>query len=497
MAGGSVFSSYTKKTGFAYIFNLVVGVGALALPKQFAATGVILASTALLWLASLAFLTITFMVESMATANAVVLTSSEAAAIVASEKSEREPLRSPGDPPHENIPPSRSPDMPLGGTPAPQNAEAGAYDTTNPFAILQKFEMSQMAVLFLGHRGKIAFYAVLVIYLFGDLAIYAVSVPLSLVRVTGPFAGWTSLATYRIYLLIFALLMIPFSFFDMNSSKYLQIATLALRNFCFFLMVVLGLVFIGEGNGASESEVPFFTIGGLPRILGVALYAFMCHHSLPSIVQPIRNKSRMFRMFFGDFVVIYIAYFLLCWSAVFAFYGQSSDTCPNHPGEACQLQPLYTLNFSSYKIQAIASFLALFPCFTLTSNFPMICITLRNNIAELAFPGDTKRQAKWKPVLALSASVPPMIIACFTQQVDFLVSITGSFAGVGIQYVLPALFVYFGRKKAEALGLRPLRSLHCSPAKSTWFIWGVLAWSAIALVLAVYNIVESFRSGSV
>lgn len=42
MAGGAaVGASYSKKIAFVYIFNLIVGVGALALPMAFHSAGML------------------------------------------------------------------------------------------------------------------------------------------------------------------------------------------------------------------------------------------------------------------------------------------------------------------------------------------------------------------------------------------------------------------------------------------------------------------------
>ena len=48
------------------------------------------------------------------------------------------------------------------------------------------------------------------------------------------------------------------------------------------------------------------------------------------------------------------------------------------------------------------------------------------------------------------ALLPPMALAFATNSLEFLVGITGSYAGAGIQYVVPALLVYNGRKVSTA-----------------------------------------------
>ena len=47
------------------------------------------------------------------------------------------------------------------------------------------------------------------------------------------------------------------------------------------------------------------------------------------------------------------------------------------------------------------------------------------------------------PLLAL---VPPVGVAFATNSLELLVGITGSYAGAGIQYIVPAFLVFFARK---------------------------------------------------
>ena len=57
--------------GLIYIFNLIVGTGALTLPAAFKDAGYLLSSIILILLAFMSFLTATFVIESMAAANAL------------------------------------------------------------------------------------------------------------------------------------------------------------------------------------------------------------------------------------------------------------------------------------------------------------------------------------------------------------------------------------------------------------------------------------------
>ena len=122
--------------------------------------------------------------------------------------------------------------------------------------------------------------------------------------------------------------------------------------------------------------------------------------------------------------------------------------------------------------------------FTISASFPIICVTLRNTLQDmctacyhwLCFRCDccaTSRAGvcctrvgdlllhRWpRPLCAALALLPPAAIALLTTDVTLLVSVTGSFAGVGIQYVAPALLVVGARAYLS-------RQLQLSPASTS------------------------------
>ena len=87
---------------------------------------------------------------------------------------------------------------------------------------------------------------------------------------------------------------------------------------------------------------PFSRISGLPNLFGVCVYSFMCHHSLPSLVTPINNKSRLYPLILGDYLLILGFYFLLAFTGIFAFR---------------EINDLYTLNFQVRSLTMSTSFL--------------------------------------------------------------------------------------------------------------------------------------------
>ncbi|CAD5123462.1 DgyrCDS11808 [Dimorphilus gyrociliatus] len=215
-----------------------VGTGALAMPLAFSAAGWLISLILIVILGLMSYVTVTFVVESMACANAIIKNREEESNSKIECTDERSPLLQDG-----SINESENSDK--------------LYDIT------RRVEMGQMARLFFNKLGLNLFYICLAIYLYGDLAIYAVAVPKSLRDVictyepgnmTNSFLSnssqnescrnpddydlcWENVKTvnrvnaYRICLTIFTILLGPFVFFNVQKTKYLQILTTGLRWF--------------------------------------------------------------------------------------------------------------------------------------------------------------------------------------------------------------------------------------------------------------------------
>lgn len=120
---------------------------------------------------------------------------------------------------------------------------------------------------------------------------------------------------------------------------------------------------------------PVAVPSALPPLLGSTVYSFMCHHSLPSMLSPVKDKRRLSTLLALDYFIILTFYLTLSITAVFAF--------PH-------IEDLYTLNFEPKPgdpafMEIVDYFLALFPVFTLTATFPIMAVTLRNNIQVCFF----------------------------------------------------------------------------------------------------------------
>ncbi|XP_015234887.1 PREDICTED: transmembrane protein 104-like [Cyprinodon variegatus] len=72
MAGGITDTGepYSAFVGLVYMFNLIVGTGALTMPRAFAEAGWVVSLSLIAFLAFMSYMTTTFVIEAMAAANA-------------------------------------------------------------------------------------------------------------------------------------------------------------------------------------------------------------------------------------------------------------------------------------------------------------------------------------------------------------------------------------------------------------------------------------------
>ena len=156
---------------------------------------------------------------------------------------------------------------------------------------------------------------------------------------------------------------------------------------------------------------------------------------------------------------------------------------------------MYTLNFRPRgcdpltTVEPIQYFLVLFPVFTLSTSFPIMAITLRNNLAAMFAMTRFNSRGGLSPVITrvvcpLLALLPPMSVAVITNKVGVLVGITGSYAGTVIQYIIPASLVYLARQDfVSKVGTNQ----HRSPFSHTGWIVLTLTWTFVAIIFVTVN----------
>lgn len=188
-----------------------------------------------------------------------------------------------------------------------------------------------------------------------------------------------------------------------------------------------------------------------------------------------------------DYVLIAIFYLLLAVTGIFAFERLDDlytlDFGPRGSGDCSKSNNIFML--------LIEYFLALFPVFTLSTSFPIIAITLRNNLQSLFLNEDVSYNlCLQKLVFPVLAVVPPYLVAMFTKDLSILVGITGSYAGAGIQYLIPTFLVYYARKKTNKIIGLGVTNKFASPFSSRYWLIFVVVWAIASMILVSVNFIQ-------
>ena len=194
---------------------------------------------------------------------------------------------------------------------------------------------------------------------------------------------------------------------------------------------------------------------------------------------PEKNKKHLLKIMGLDFICIVIFYGLLLATALQAF--------PQHGS----IKDVYTMNFTEPPF--FKYLLQLFPVLTLSATFPVYSIILRDNIRSLVLtdPGRDNGFFKERILMSSVSVIPPLIVAFLTYDVESLVNYTGSYTGAIVQYIVPAAFVYFGRREvSRVLGVDSEGvNAYKSPFKGRLWVLVVVVWYVVCLVVVVYNTV--------
>lgn len=490
---------YPTWIGFVFIFNLIVGTGALTLPSAFSHAGWVLGSILIVVLAFASYLTVTFVIETMACANAI----HNWKHLQYIKRDQVEEHDEDGYLDRTLLVASDGDDDGVTDASIEQTPLNIMYCRNQYYSLSKKIELGEMANMFFGPVGRFLFYFCLAVYLYGDLSIYSAAVAKSLRDVMCAHNHSTNATDsddvsvpcwedsvfsrfdiYRWCLMAFICILGPFAFFNVQKTKYLQLVTAMFRWLAFSVMISIAI----HRLFAHQIDPPVVPkradVNGIPYLIGTCIYSFMCHHSLPSLLTPISNKRRIKSLISMDYLLICAFYLSLALTGIFAF----SD-----------IKDLYTLNFvpnsdqDNVFLKGIEYFLALFPVFTLSTSFPIIAITLRSNLQTLFL--DTTQIESYNFFLRrgffpLLAIVPPIVVCFFTESVISLVGFTGCYAGTGIQYLIPVFLVFSARRVCESMIGRGIVNDFRSPFKGNIWLLLILSWTVGCLVLVTIDLMK-------
>jgi len=356
-------------TAVAFTVNYIMGCGFLGIPHAFVASGVVLGPCIIILFCYLVNMTKDFVLEAMARTEALVKVT--------------------------------------GGETAYSDLTQSDYLVSST----RKFEVTDLFGRLIGPRARTAYVLVLSGYLYGGLLSYAVvfassfaaNVPLPAFNggrtCNVETDGAECLPSFYFWLALFGAMAVPLSCMELREQVSLQVAMFGAR----LLVVVLmtgtaiagwscgGIVFIDQGTDHAPN-VPLAVPAGLAQIMPIATYAFIFHHSVPILSQPVADKRSLPRVFLAAFMITGIAYASLG-GVLAVWFGEAVESQANLNWQyyvGCVAPPAGggPVNPSSRSglAAAIAFVILIFPALDVLSAYPLNAITLGNNLMSACSP---------------------------------------------------------------------------------------------------------------
>jgi len=262
---------------------------------------------------------------------------------------------------------------------------------------------------------------------------------------------------------IFGALVIPLSCFDLSEQVLAQVIMSLLR------FLSLGVLLIGTTvaliydwdhsalqsylHSESSNDISVFDLKGFGVMFTTAIFSQLFQHSVPGLIRPLSDEDKKYvpKIFLSALLttaIIYIASGSVC----VLYFGK-------HLNQSVNLNFVgftWGINSDQWGIYVVLKFLStlvvMFPAIDTLSVFPLIAITLGNNLNS-AFPQvySLVRSVKISPfvdvvdskkitstIWRLIASIPPVLLSIFVQDLTLSLQIAG-LCGIIVALVIPAI----------------------------------------------------------
>eukprot|EP01038_Epipyxis_sp_PR26KG_P008822 gene8822-11911_t len=338
---------------------------------------------------------------------------------------------------------------------------------------LRKYEFSELCKLFLGNYGQMIYAVSISIYLYGTLWAYS-TVFAKAFSTHMPLQLYKDLIQqqeidYVLYLLLFSVLVVPLSLMEFHEQIFIQVMLTIFRVIMVSLMIITVVIayikndieFYNNSNTNNNNNISnvdnHSLIYGMNFqnayfLLPIAGYAYIFHHSIPSLAHPVQDKKSLPKIFSYAIYISFVAYSLV--GGVLSLY------FGNH------IQVSSNLNWETYLGYAqsyggvlfakfVSFFVVLFPALDVASAFPLNAFTLGNNLMSTWYGNDMHKYEKSRMRLSFFrslAAIPPIFAAYAISDLGVITDYTG-LSGFIIAFIFPALLSKFSKLRLESFGI--------------------------------------------
>lgn len=370
-------------------------------------------------------------------------------------------------------------------------------------------DVPEMCRLFLGSTGFFLYTISISLYLYGVLWAYS-SIFGSAMAQALPLHSDDD---YALYVLIYALFMVPMSMLELSEQITVQLFLSA----CRFLMIALivftpivaaimaplthdphfGNQLTPAAAASSESSIspaPLVEFSGLHLMLPIIVFAAVFHHSIPGLADEMTDKTQLGHVFQYTFLLCGIAYSLIGLSGAW-YFGSAAQEAVNlnwgqyHAGTGQFDDDTQSWTHVSWWASYIAFYVVFFPSLDVLSAFPLNAFVLGNNLMGAYFGSrirDFQDNRTITTFFRLLASLPPILGSIFIRQLGIISDFCG-IIGLTIAFVFPSWLYLASDERLRRCGM-PTRTLYQTIGSSTIVARFFMSCGTFATLIGMYSI---------
>ncbi|TDH74331.1 hypothetical protein CCR75_003058 [Bremia lactucae] len=450
---------YSPLVAYAFTVNYILGVGSLGIPYAFYRAGILMGNAMIILVTLLSYITVMWVCESVARAREASLLSNETTALKAT------------------------------------------ITTSTTFSKFDHFpEVTQLCDQFLGSTGSKMYQLALLGLMYGGLVGYSQVFVNTFLTQIDKIGHWNVSSVHGA--IAFGCIVLPLSCSDLTEQIYIQLLMSVVR-FAALLIMIFSAAFAiytdpyDSGVPAnSSSEAPYISDyslvdwTGFSVMFSTSVFSQLFQHSVPGLLAPLghQNQEKAAGIFSSTLLTTMLFYIALG-SICSLYFGPKVSTSVN----LNWAEFTWGLNESMELVPLWAKFLSMvvvvFPALDTLSVFPLISVTLGDNMAAILPSHWTQghRSSTWKLLCRFGAAVPPLLISMFVSDLSLTLQISG-LLGIYVAFFAPALLQLQARQDMTK------SHIYSGMFSGLAYVYGVFMFGTVALLILLYQVMLQILS---
>jgi hypothetical protein len=363
-------------------------------------------------------------------------------------------------------------------------------------------EVTQLCDRFLGPLGSKMYQLSLLGLMYGGLVGYSQVFVNTFLTQVDHIGDWQLSSVHAAA--VFACIVLPLSCSDLTEQIYVQL-TMSVVRFAALLIMIASAVYAvyadpydsGAALRPSAETPPYVSdyslvdLTGFGVMFSTGVFSQLFQHSVPGLLAPLgaRNQEKASAIFGGTLLTTMVFYIALG-SVCSLYFGPKLATSVNLNwaeftwgiNESMALVPLWA--------KLLSMIVVVFPALDTLSVFPLISVTLGDNMAAVVPKRWTRggRKSLWKFVCRIGAAGPPLLISMFVSDLSITLQISG-LMGIYVAFFAPALL------QLQASREIPHTNIYSGKFSGSACVYGVLGFGTMALLVLLYQLVLQIAGG--